>query len=147
MMKKLFGFFRRNSSAKKRARREQQREQELLEKIRYRLEIEKDYLDVDFSEEILARNVATNITSLSRVINKRFGMNFRRLINGYRIEYAVSLMTKDPKMKLYSVSYESGFRSPETFKMAFLTIKGECPSDFLKRQRLKCPSNCVEEEQ
>ena len=117
---------------------------DIMDRISYCMDREKPYLDPDFTLEKLCRMVLSNTTTVSNAINKEYGMNFRRVINTRRSEYAYGLIEKNPEMDLHEVMRRSGFRSMDTFKLSFLMVYGINPKECRIRMRfpgLRHPSN------
>lgn len=99
------------------------------------MEKNEPYLDDTLDLESLSRSLFTNKVYLSRTVNTYSGKNFRQFVNSYRIDYAISLMQKDPHLRIEEVAIMSGFHTAVSFNMAFHLFKGENPSDWLKRYR------------
>lgn len=92
---------------------------------------EQPFLDGDFGMDDLSKKIFSNKLYLSRTINILSGKNFRQFINWYRINYAMDLMKKDPRIKLMEVAEMSGFHSAATFNMAFKLNTGMTPSEWM----------------
>lgn len=91
----------------------------------------KPFLDPSFRMEDLSEALYSNKLYLSRTINILSGRNFRQFINYHRIQYAISLFKKDPRLKVGEVSMMSGFHSTVSFNMAFKVNTGKTPSEWL----------------
>jgi AraC-like DNA-binding protein len=78
----------------------------------------------------------TNRTYLSESIRKSFNLNFRGLINLYRVNEAKDLIDKAAKnnysIELEDIAEKSGFSSYSTFFRVFRAETGITPSDYLK---------------
>ncbi len=96
---------------------------------------QQPYLDSSVDLEFFARKLFTNRVYLSRTINVFSGRNFRQFINWHRIEYSLSLMKKDPHLRLEEVSQMSGFNSTVSFNMSFKMFKGMTPREWLDTYR------------
>ncbi|MBR5660872.1 MAG: AraC family transcriptional regulator [Bacteroidales bacterium] len=92
----------------------------------------KPFLDPTFRMEDMAEDLYSNKLYLSRTINLLSGRNFRQFINYHRVQYAISLFKKDPRLKVGEVSMMSGFHSTVSFNMAFKVNTGQTPSDWLR---------------
>ena len=79
----------------------------------------------------LAETLYSNKLYLSRTINTLSGRNFRQFINYHRIQYAISLFKKDPRLKVGEVATMSGFHSSVSFNMAFKVNMGKTPTEWL----------------
>ena len=125
------------------------KESELMLRVYRVMEEDRPYLDETFSIHNLASMVYTNKTTLSKAINTASGMNFCQFVNDYRIRYAVELMTKEPKLKVFELSERSGFHNQVTFGMAFKMKMGVTPGEYslLKRSQQLCvPVSSVPDE-
>lgn len=80
----------------------------------------------------------TNRTYMSDAISKGFGLNFRGLINQYRIRDAVEILNNAHKSEIHveleEVSQKVGFSSYGTFLRVFKSELGLTPTDFMKLQ-------------
>ncbi|MBO6082394.1 MAG: AraC family transcriptional regulator [Bacteroidales bacterium] len=99
------------------------------------METSKAYLNGSFSQDDAARGVGTNKSYLSNVINAYAGMSFPRFVNSYRIQYAMELFRRDPKLKVSEMSMMSGFNQDVTFTEAFKYFVGKKPSDWCREWR------------
>ena len=97
----------------------------------------KPYLDPAFRMEDMAEYLYSNKLYLSRTINLLSGRNFRQFINYHRIQYAISLFKKDPRLKVGEVATMSGFNSPVSFNMSFKVNTGKTPSEWLQEHSLE----------
>lgn len=62
-------------------------------------------------------------------------MNFRMLVNKYRIAHAVQLIHEcEGKYELENVIRQSGFASRSVFYDAFLRVKGVSPSRYWEQE-------------
>lgn len=96
----------------------------------------KVYLNSDVNIYHLCQAFKTNRTYLSAEINKQFHMNFRTLINSYRIEEAKKLIIKARSKNLGSnfeqIAIDTGFNAYGSFLRVFKMIVGVSPSEFYK---------------
>ena len=104
----------------------------LYRKIMLYMSEEKPYLDPSFCMNDLAGKVYSNKLYLSRTINILSGRNFRQFVNYHRIQYAIALFKKDPKLKIGEVWEMSGFNSGVSFNMAFKVNTGKTPAEWLQ---------------
>ncbi len=93
---------------------------------------EKPYLDPSFSMNDLAMKAYSNKLYLSRTINLLSGRNFRQFLNYYRIQHAMALFRKDPKLKVSEAAGLSGFNSTVSFNMAFKINTGMTPTEWIQ---------------
>ncbi len=96
----------------------------------------KIYKKKDVSLFDLCYHFHTNRTYLSESIKQNFDLNFRGLINKYRIEEAKKSMEEliDGKNNcdLECIAYNSGFSSYSTFFRVFKSEVGITPSEYIK---------------
>lgn len=89
-----------------------------------------------YTLSILAKEFNTNNGYLSKVINAKKGTSFSQYINNLRIDYAVSQLTTNSKLRSYTIeaiSKEFGFNTAQSFTTAFHKNTGIYPSYFLKQ--------------
>ncbi|SIR29155.1 helix-turn-helix domain-containing protein [Chryseobacterium sp. RU33C] len=99
-----------------------------------------DYLDHqmpwkkhDYSIQDLSYNFGINTTYISRAISINTGMNFKNLINSYRINYIKEeIKVNYPKYTLMYIYMTAGFKHQSTFNRAFKQIENKTPSEFIK---------------
>lgn len=94
------------------------------------METKKPFLDESLDLEQFAKAIFSNKAYVSKNVNLYSGRNFRKFVNGYRIQYAVELMMKDPHLRMEEVSTMSGFHSPVSFNMAFRLFQGKTPTQW-----------------
>lgn len=105
---------------------------ELKEKILDILLIQKKYKDRSYSAKRLAGDLGTNTRYVSAVVNVKFHMNYASLVNKYRIEEAMTLLT-DPRYKDYSMEEISalvGFSNRQSFYASFYKITNTSPREY-----------------
>lgn len=98
------------------------------------MEETKPYLDHTFDMSSLADRMLTNKLYLSKTINILSGRNFRQFVNYYRVQRAIELFKKDPRLKVCEVSEMSGFHTAVSFNMSFKMNTGKTPSEWLQDQ-------------
>ncbi len=97
------------------------------------IQTEKAYEDAELSLTQVARQLKTNPTIISKVINQGFKQNFNDFINYYRIE-AVKEKLKAGEQKtqtLLGIAYDCGFNSKATFNRSFKKSMGISPKEFV----------------
>lgn len=102
----------------------------LYTRIERYMENDKPYLEDDFSLEILARDVASNKSYVSKAVNRCYGNNFRRFVCTRRVEHAMGLIKENPRRKIQEIAAASGFSSSVSFTSAFKTELGMTPSEY-----------------
>lgn len=104
-------------------------------KILELVEQEKAYEAAELSLVQMARQLKTNPTLLSKVINQGFGKNFNDFINHYRIEAVKEkLQAGEQKIQtLLGIAYDCGFNSKATFNRAFKKATGTSPKEWMEK--------------
>lgn len=85
----------------------------------------------------LAEHLGIRAYQLSEYLNNNRNMNFSRFINEYRIAEACRLLREDGGANIIHTAYAVGYNSKANFNLAFKTITGMTPSDFLKKKSKK----------
>jgi len=102
------------------------------------LEKHKPYINSRVTAFDFCYHFHTNRTYLSDAIRQSFDMNFRGLINMYRVREAKALIKKqlssDISPELEDIALKAGFSSYSTFFRVFRSETGISPSDYLKRE-------------
>jgi len=108
------------------------RNETLKNKLKKLLETEKRYLDPELKITDLCKELNTNRTYLSNLINNEFHLSFNDLINKYRVEYSISLIENDlgNNFSLHDISSSSGFGSLSSFNRAFKKNTGITVSQY-----------------
>jgi YesN/AraC family two-component response regulator len=102
-------------------------------KIEALLQHEKAYEDEELSLTQVAKQLKTNPSIISKVINQGFQQNFNDFVNNYRIE-AVKEKLKAGEQKtqtLLGIAYDCGFNSKATFNRAFKKATGVSPKEWI----------------
>lgn len=126
------GTARRAASDQDRIKDETRRMEQLFEKVEAYMKEEQPYLDDMFTMTRLAADMLTNKTMLSKTINEISGKNFCKYVNSYRIQYAVSLMKSDSRLRVGELSLMCGFHSVASFNMAFKLVMNDTPSEYMR---------------
>ena len=109
------------------------KEGEIMERFKALMAEKKPYLNSKLSIESVAARLGTNKTTLSRLVNDRFGMNFRQLINSYRVKEAIELFASDNNISMEELRTGSGFNSVSTFTASFTRFTGFTPGEYCKK--------------
>ncbi|MCX2678898.1 helix-turn-helix domain-containing protein [Galbibacter sp. EGI 63066] len=99
-------------------------------------EAENKFTDPRITLNSLARELNSNSTYLSKVINHIKGHSFTDYINDLRISYSVSKLNHESNFRKYTIkaiAKECGFRSAETYSKRFYDTHGIYPSYFIKQ--------------
>ncbi|MDD3079870.1 MAG: helix-turn-helix domain-containing protein [Paludibacter sp.] len=94
----------------------------IKQKLLYLVEKEQIYLNKDLTIWDLARDVGTNRTYISNIINTDFKQNFSNFINMRRVEYARFLLKENPEINQQDLAEMSGFGSVQSMRRAFHTF-------------------------
>ncbi|EQA34891.1 DNA-binding helix-turn-helix protein [Leptospira inadai serovar Lyme str. 10] len=98
---------------------------------------EKLYLDEDLSLASLSIKLDVKPYQLSEYLNQHRKTNFSRFVNGYRVEEAILLLKRENGANILSVAYRSGFNSKATFNLAFKSVTGVSPRDYIRTRGQK----------
>ncbi len=102
-------------------------------KILELLHSQKIYEDPELSLMHFARQLQTNASIISKVINQGFQLNFNDFINNFRVEAVKEKLKagEQKKLTLLSIAYDCGFNSKATFNRAFKKSTGLIPKDYI----------------
>ena len=105
---------------------------ELQEKIRVKIIIEEKYKDKDYSAKKLAEDLGTNVRYISAVCAERFYMSYCELVNYYRVNEAMTMLTdrRYTKMRVEDISEMVGFSNRQSFYVAFYRWRGMTPREY-----------------
>lgn len=91
------------------------------------------YISENFKKNIslgdVAREKGYNYQYLSRTFNKVIGMNFKKMLNQYRMECAYALL-QDTDIPISQICFESGFQSIRSFNQVCLDTFGKSPKEL-----------------
>lgn len=120
------------------------REQQILTKLINLLTNDKLYLNSELNINEIAKQLGTNRSVLSKIINTYFNKNFPALLNEYRINEAIKLLmdNKTKNYKMEAISEMCGYNNRQVFHLAFKRETGVTPNDF----RTMANSKDIEEE-
>lgn len=105
-----------------------------VERVKQAIESGKVYEDPELTLTQFARQLGTNPSFLSRVINQGLGLSFNDIINQYRVAAVKQRLYEKEhhRQTLLSIAYECGFNSKATFNRAFRKHTGKSPSDYAR---------------
>jgi AraC-like DNA-binding protein len=96
------------------------------------------YVAEHFKQNIALSDVAKatgyNYQYLSRTFNQILGINFKSLLNQYRMEYAFAEL-QDTDLPISEIAYDSGFQSLRAFNHVCKEIFGRSPKELRKENR------------
>ena len=99
-----------------------------------KFELSKDYLDSTFSIHQLAKNLNTNTSYLSSVINEKKGKTYKQYIAELRMNYLLNLINKEPKYRKYTIEAlgnKIGYTNASSFSRSFKNFTRLSPSEYL----------------
>lgn len=95
---------------------------------------QKSFLNPDLTLDSLAKELKINRSYLSQIINEHFKMNFKQLINYYRVLEACQMFKEKSNLE-FTIEYiaiKAGFKSISPFNIAFKKHTGTTPSAYRK---------------
>lgn len=112
---------------------------ELIKTILNRLdkfEKSKRYTNSSYTLNRLAKELKTNSSYLSKIINDYKGQNFPNYMKKLRINLAVTRLKNEPQFRDYTIqaiAEEVGFKTAQSFSVTFHEKTGLYPSYFIKQ--------------
>jgi AraC-like DNA-binding protein len=116
--------------------------EELKEKILEKLLVRKLYRNSGYTAKQLAVDLGTNVRYVSAVIRVQFHTNYSTLVNKYRVEEAMSLLT-DQRYDEHSVEEIGdmvGFAQRQSFHSYFQKYVGMTPRAYRMQYRQQLSS-------
>ena len=109
----------------------------LIARIDSAMENDNLFLRPDLSIVMLAEQVGTNRTYVSKAIKDTKGCNFSDYVNRFRLDYAVDLMKKTPKndIVVQNIAVQCGCGSIQTFYRYFKLFYNETPTQWIERNK------------
>lgn len=108
-------------------------QQNLLIKLDSILNLEKNYLQSDFSQTQLAEYLQISRHQLSELLTFHPAGNFHELINQLRVEAVRKAIEERPMSeKLITIAYDCGFNSKSSFNQVFKKYNNQTPSEYRK---------------
>ena len=108
--------------------------EEMVLKNLKEFELSKDYLDSTFSIHQLAKNLNTNTSYLSSIINEKKEKTYKQYITELRINYLIKILTTNSKFRKYTVQAlgeEIGYTNASSFARSFKNYLGKTPKDYI----------------
>ena len=103
----------------------------LYERLERYMAQEERFRDPECNLSLVARELGTNVSYLSRAVNQGSGTNFRGYLNKWRIETAKKeLINLDGSQTVAEVGYNVGYKSPSVFTRVFKEAVGLPPKAF-----------------
>lgn len=113
----------------------------LYKKLEQYMEKEHPYLKTKITREQVAAAIGTNTTYLSRTLNRKAHMSFKKYITLYRIKHVQDSFQADTSKRIIDLCYKSGFSSQSALNQAFRTHLGITPGEWCKKYRKEKNSN------
>lgn len=109
-----------------------QKDKDILNNLVVALTNKKIYLNKELNINDMAKQLGTNRSVLSKIINVYFNKNFPALLNEYRINEAIILLTdnKTRNYKMEAIGEMCGYNNRQVFHAAFKRETGVTPNDF-----------------
>ncbi len=107
----------------------------IIEKLN-KFETSNKFVKQKYTLNKLAKELKTNSSYLSSVINSTKGGNFSHYQNSLKINYIIERLKTDQTLRAYtikSIAEEAGFNTPQTFTKVFYKKTGIYPSYFIKK--------------
>ncbi|CAM1357820.1 helix-turn-helix domain-containing protein [Tenacibaculum xiamenense] len=108
---------------------------QILENLK-KFEKSEKFLSKKYTLNSLAKELKTNSSYLSKVINLKKNTNFANYLNNLKIDHSINRLTKDKVFRSYTIkaiAEESGFNNSQSFSNAFNKKTGLYPSYFIKQ--------------
>ncbi len=102
----------------------------------------KNWLNIDYSINTLAKDLDVSRSYISQVINEQFNQNFSNFLNEYRIKEAKKILSASSGLKytIESIAKMVGYKSKTAFNNAFKKHIGVTPSFYLNYIKNESPS-------
>lgn len=95
----------------------------------------KRFLDKTINLDLLSKELNTNRSYLSKLVNELKGQNFPQYLNELRINYIIDELKENKnlqKLTIAAIADEAGYNNVESFTKAFKKITDTLPSYFIK---------------
>jgi len=114
--------------------------EKLMKELIKLLKEEEIYKQSDLKITDISRQLNTNRTYISRLVNEELKTNFSDLVNCYRIEHAKKLLNGNDYRThgLSLIGEMSGFKSNSSFYRIFKEKEGISPGDYRKKKCQEC---------
>lgn len=105
------------------------------EKISTLMQSQHLYENAELTLSQLAKQLSTNPSLLSKVINTGFGINFNDFVNEYRINAMLEKLKQGEQKNqtLLGIAFDCGFNSKATFNRAFKKQTGLSPKEWMEK--------------
>ena len=106
-----------------------------IERIREHLQANQSFLNPEFSQVFLEKELGISAKLISQTIREGTGMNFSTFINDLRISYVLDKFRTDPQWRSFTVETLAsmvGYRSPTSFYSNFKEKTGKTPREYIE---------------
>ncbi len=113
--------------------------EELVKEVLNKLSVFENsnkFVKKSYTLNTLAKELKTNSTYLSKIINSSKKVNFSNYLNGLRINYAIDKLKTEKSFRRYTVqaiAEEAGFNKAQSFSTAFQKQTGISITYFIKQ--------------
>jgi AraC-like DNA-binding protein len=94
----------------------------------------KQFLDSDFTLQGFAKELNTNSTYVSSIVNNRTKKTFKSFITDMRMDYIIEKLRTDKKYRNYTIkalAAEVGYTNASAFTRVFKKHQNQTPSEFV----------------
>jgi AraC-like DNA-binding protein len=102
----------------------------LQERLTDLMEGEKYYRNFELSMKSTADMLSITPHQLSFFLNKKLRVDFRKYINGFRVEEAKKLLADSLDQNVLTIGFHVGFGSKTSFNVAFKEFTGKTPTEY-----------------
>ncbi len=102
----------------------------VLDRLDDLMEEEKIFIDEELTLQKLSTLLMITPHQLSKILNSKRKMNFRTMLNSYRVKESMKQMADNPDKTILEIALASGFNSKSSFNAVFLKSTGVTPSDY-----------------
>ena len=107
---------------------------QILRNIESYFEKEKPYLEFDFTQKQLSEDLLLSNYQIRNTLNQAYSISFTDYVNYHRIKEFMRILSKDNSWKtatMGNLSNSIGFKSVNSFYLAFKKFVGKTPKEFL----------------
>ncbi|HNR17669.1 MAG TPA: helix-turn-helix transcriptional regulator [Chitinophagaceae bacterium] len=116
---------------------------EWKEKLLQLMQSGKAYEDPELSLAQVAKQLQSNPSFISRMVNQGFQQNFNDFVNQFRIEAVKEMLNRGDhkKQTLLGIALDCGFNSKATFNRAFKKSTGQSPKAYISAINQSLPDS------
>lgn len=98
------------------------------------MQVKRLFLQPGLSLSDVARELDTNKTYVSKMVNKTYNLGFPELLNIMRVDYACEYIRRHPDSSQEEIARSCGFLSASSFNSTFKRITGFTPKVWAARK-------------